>query len=185
MTGQYTLDQTENAVADRLAGLPVNHEAMAAIGNLYRAAGAVRNHVERTVLSGYDLTWTGWVVLWVVWVWKDIETRHAASEAGITKATLTGVVGTLETRGLMRRRPHPTDARRVILSLTPKAQKLMTELFPRLNEQEAELVNTLTPGELSALTTALRKIVIGLEPEHGRPVSLTAAKPPRRAGRQR
>ena len=34
MTGQYTLDQTEHAVADRLAGLPVDREAMAAVGNL-------------------------------------------------------------------------------------------------------------------------------------------------------
>ena len=92
MTGQYTLGQTEQAVEQRLSGLPIDRGAMAAIGNLYRAAGVVRNHFERTVLAAHSLTWTAWVVLWVVWVWDDIETRHAASEAGISKSTLTGVV---------------------------------------------------------------------------------------------
>jgi len=163
VTGQYTLDQTEHAVAERLAGLPVDRAAMAAVGSLYRAAGAVRNHFERTVLTEYDLTWTGWVVLWVVWVWNDIESRHAASEAGITKSTLTGVVTTLENRGLMQRRTHPTDGRRVILSLTGKASTMMTELFTRLNAREVEVLQGLSAQERETLTTALRKVVLQLE----------------------
>jgi DNA-binding MarR family transcriptional regulator len=110
------------------------------------------------------------VVLWVVWVWKDIETRHAASEAGISKSTLTGVVSTLEARGLVRRRTHPSDGRRVLLSLTPKARTLMTELFPKLNAQEAAAVSPLSPAERDALTVGLRKIIIHLE-------SMTVAPP--------
>ena len=42
--------------------------AMAAVSNVYRAANAVRNHLERTVLAPHGLTWTGWVVLWVIWI---------------------------------------------------------------------------------------------------------------------
>ncbi len=165
MTGQYTLTQTEQAVGERLAGLPVDLEAMAAVSNLYRAAGVVRNHFERTVLAEQGLTWTAWVVLWVVWVWEDIETRHAASEAGISKSTLTGVAGTLQSRGLLRRRPYPADGRRVLLSLTPKARQLMAGLFPDFNRHEAEAVSPLEPAELATLTRALRKIVRHLEAE--------------------
>ncbi len=163
MTGRFTLDQTEQAVAQRLAGLPVDHAAMAAVGGLYRAAGVVRNHLERAVLAQHDLTWTGWVVLWVVWVWDDIETRHAASEAGISKSTLTGVVSTLESRGLVQRRTHAADGRRVVLTLTPKATTLMETLFPLFNAQEINAVATLDPDELDILTRALRKIVLHLE----------------------
>lgn len=163
MTGQYTLDQTEQAVNERLDGMPVDREAMAAVSSLYRAAGVVRNHFERTVLTRHDLTWTGWVVLWVVWVWSDIETRHAASEAGISKSTLTGVVTTLEGRGLMMRRTHPADGRRVILSLTPQACDLMQRLFPQFNAQEQNVVSRLSGQERSTLTEALRKIVLHLE----------------------
>ena len=167
MTGQYTLGQTEQAVEQRLSGLPIDRGAMAAIGNLYRAAGVVRNHFERTVLSEHSLTWTAWVVLWVVWVWDDIETRHAASEAGISKSTLTGVVTTLESRGLVKRRTHPGDGRRVLLSLTPRARKLMDDLFPQFNTQEAQAVAALSADELETFTGALRKIVQHLEAADG------------------
>jgi DNA-binding MarR family transcriptional regulator len=163
MTGQYTLDQTERAVAERLAGLPVDHHAMAAVSSLYRAAGAVRNRFERAVLTPHELSWTGWVVLWVVWVWQDIETRYVASEAGISKSTLTGVVTTLENRNLVKRRAHPGDGRRVILSLTPRAQKLMAELMPEFNAAEVEVIATLSPSEREVMTIALRKIVLHLE----------------------
>jgi DNA-binding MarR family transcriptional regulator len=163
VAGQHTLHETESAVSERLDGLHVDLEAMAGVSNLYRAAGATRNHFERTVLAPHDLTWTGWVVLWVVWVWGEIETRLVAAEAGISKGTLTGVVKTLESRSLLRRRIHPDDARRVLLSLTPTGRRLMTSLFPAFNAQEAFVVRALSPDELTVLARALRKIVLNLE----------------------
>jgi DNA-binding MarR family transcriptional regulator len=159
----HTLAATEQAVADRLAGLEVNMPAMAAVQNLYRAANAVRNHLEQTVLAPHQLTWTGWVVLWVVWIWQEIETRHVAAEAGISKGTLTGVVKTLETRGLLRRGTHPQDARRVLLTLTPAGEQLMGDVFPLFNEQEHALTSGLGPEATVALARNLRAVVVDLE----------------------
>jgi MarR family transcriptional regulator, organic hydroperoxide resistance regulator len=167
VAGEHTLQETETAVAERLAGLPVDLTSTAAVGNLYRAAGATRNHFERTVLAPHDLTWTGWVVLWVVWVWGEIETRLVAAEAGISKGTLTGVASTLQDRRLVRRRKHPDDGRRVLLSLTPAGRRLMTTLFPAFNAQEVRVVQGLTAAETAALTSALRKIVLQLQREQG------------------
>ncbi|MCA0331793.1 MAG: MarR family winged helix-turn-helix transcriptional regulator [Actinobacteria bacterium] len=133
--------------------------AMAVISNVYRAANAVRNHVERTVLAPHDLTWTGWVVLWVIWIWGDIESRHVAAEAGISKGTLTGVQNTLMSRGLVKRRVHPDDARRVLLSLTPKGQKLMSSVFPEFNAVEALMSEDLDDDAKLATARALRAIV--------------------------
>lgn len=180
MAGQHTLQETERAVAERLSGMAIDVSAMAGVSNVYRAAGAVRNHFERTVLAPHDLTWTAWVVLWVVWVWADIETRHVAAEAGISKGTLTGVATTLEGRGLLRRRTHPDDARRVLLSLTPTGGRLMKRLFPAFNQQEAFVIRALSADELRVLTDALRKIVLGLEEPEPAP-----APAPRRARRTR
>jgi DNA-binding MarR family transcriptional regulator len=159
----HTLAQTERAVAERLAHLTLDMPAMTAVQNIYRAAGAVRNRLERTVLAPHDLTWTGWVVLWVVWIWGEIETRHVAVEAGISKGTLTGVAGTLQTRGLLRRHTHPDDARRALLSLTPKGTRLMTTLFPRFNEEESFVTSTLDPDERLIVATALRKVAMRAE----------------------
>ena len=161
--GHHTLAETEGVVSERLAGLELDMNSMAAVQNVYRAANAFRNHLESTVLAPHDLTWTGWVVLWVVWIWGDIETRHAATEAGISKGTLTGVVGTLEGRGFLTRRTHPDDARRVLLSLTAKGKRLMTSLFPEFNGEEARLMSALTDHEVATLTRGLRKAVASLD----------------------
>jgi len=155
----HTLAETETAVAERLDGMAVDVESMAAVQNIYRAANTIRNHLEQTVLAPHDLTWTGWVVLWVVWIWGDIETRHVALEAGISKGTLTGVIGTLEKRGLLLRRVHPDDARRVLVALTPKGRKLMTTLFPIFNAAEARVTAALSNAEKTNLATSLRAVV--------------------------
>ena len=160
----HTLAETEKAVAALLSGMPVDMESMAAVQNIYRAANAVRKRLESSVLAPHDLTWTGWVVLWVVWIWGDIETRHVAAEAGISKGTLTGVVGTLEKRGLLRRRTHPDDARRVLVSLTPKGRKLMVVLFPRFNAEESFVTETLSAAEKATLARTLRKVALQVEP---------------------
>jgi DNA-binding MarR family transcriptional regulator len=161
--GQYTLAETERAVTERLRGLSVDMSAMAAVSNIYRAAGAVRNYFERTVLQPHDLTWTAWVVLWVVWIWGDIETRHVAAEAGISKGTLTGVAGTLERRGLIERQMHPDDARRVLLTMTVAGSRLMGTLFPEFNRAEQFVTAVLGREEKLALAQSLRAIVHHLE----------------------
>ncbi len=163
MAGERTLEATEEAVAIRLQGLPIDMSAMAAVSNVYRAANALRNHLERSVLAAHDLTWTGWVVLWVIWIWGEIETRHVAAEAGISKGTLTGVQSTLVNRGLVRRGVHPADARRVLLSLTPAGVQLMTELFPVFNEQERFVVSDLDGDSVVELGRSLRSVIRKVE----------------------
>jgi MarR family transcriptional regulator, organic hydroperoxide resistance regulator len=161
--GGHTLAATEQAVAERLTGLEIDMAAMAACQNLYRAANAVRNRLEQTVLAPHQLTWTGWVVLWVVWIWEEIETRHVAEEAGISKGTLTGVVKTLEARDLVRRSVHPDDGRRVLLTLTPAGQRLMATLFPRFNQQETAVTAALGAGGRGEMAHLLRAVVLDLE----------------------
>jgi DNA-binding MarR family transcriptional regulator len=158
-----TLAETERAVSERLHGLTLDMPAMVAVQNIYRAAGAIRNHLERSVLAQHGLTWTGWVVLWVVWIWEEIEARHVAAEAGISKGTLTGVLTTLEGRGLLVRRTHPDDARRVLITLTDHGHHLMGELFPEFNAQEAVVTAPLEAQERIRLADMLRSIVRGLD----------------------
>jgi DNA-binding MarR family transcriptional regulator len=158
-SGDFTLEATEQAVADRLQGMEIDMSAMAVVSNVYRAANAVRNHLERTVLAPHGLTWTGWVVLWVIWIWGEIESRHVAAEAGVSKGTLTGVQKTLMTKGLVDRTVHPGDARRVLLSLTDQGEKLMGELFPQFNGVETWVTTDMSDKEKLALARGLRALV--------------------------
>ncbi|NUR92338.1 MAG: winged helix-turn-helix transcriptional regulator [Nonomuraea sp.] len=163
MTGHHTLRQTEEAVGARLGGLNIDFEAMWAVSNIYRASSAIRNHLEQTVLRDTGLTWTGFVVMWVVWIWGESETRHVAAEAGISKGTLTGVVKTLESYRHLRRAQHPTDKRRVMLSLTGTGERLMRDLFPEFNRQEAFVVKELDSDARRDLATSLRAVIQHLE----------------------
>jgi MarR family transcriptional regulator, organic hydroperoxide resistance regulator len=157
------LTATERAVAKRLAGMDVDLSAMAALQNLYRATNAVRNHFEQTVLAPHQLTWTGWIVLWVVWIWEEIETGQVAAEAGIAKGTLTGVVKTLESRGVVQRHHHPEDGRRVLLRLTPAGRRLMSTVFPDFNREETAVTTSLGVDGTSELARLLRTLVLDLD----------------------
>ncbi|GAA3383719.1 MarR family winged helix-turn-helix transcriptional regulator [Cryptosporangium minutisporangium] len=163
MTGSHTLRATEQAVEERLAGMSLDTSAMWAVSNIYRATTAIRNHLEQTVLRDTGLTWTGFVVLWVVWIWGEIETAQAAAEAGISKGTLTGVVKTLESYRHIKRVRHETDKRRVVLSMTPSGRKLMEGLFPQFNREEAFVVRGLSEAQRKDLANSLRTIVEELE----------------------
>ncbi|AVZ77932.1 MarR family transcriptional regulator (plasmid) [Streptomyces lunaelactis] len=187
MAGHRSIAETEKAVQAKLGTFQLKREQMAAIANIHRAAAAVRQHLENSVLRPAEVTWTGFVVLWVLWIWGETETRHVAEEAGITKGTLTGVARTLESRGLVSRNTHPEDGRRALLALTPEGEAVMEQLFPAFNEEEAFVASKLDPDECLRLADGLRAIVAQLE-EHGeeRRQELLSGSDlaPRRSGRR-
>lgn len=187
MTGHRSIRETERVVQAKLGDTPIRHERMAAVGNIYRAAAAVRQHFENSVLRGCELTWTSFVVLWVVWIWGESETRRVAEEAGISKGTLTGVARTLAGRGLLERRSHPSDGRLALLSLTEAGERLMEEVFPAFNAEETFVSAGLSEDECRQLAELLRRIVVQTE-EHGderRLTLLDGAEPPRRRSGRR
>lgn len=163
MTDLRTLLDTERAMRDHVKELPVDFEAAHAVSTIYRAANAVRTHVTNEVLRGYNLTWTGFVVLWVVWIAERIETRHAAESAAISKATLTGVVKTLESHGWIKKAGRPDDGRLVELSLTPAGVALMAEVYPKFNAVESAVVAGLSSRQRKTMTDSLRAIVTTIE----------------------
>jgi len=163
MTGSHTLGETEARVANRLSHMTLDFEAMAVMSNLFRAASAVRNHFERNVLAESGLSWTAFVVLWVTWIWEPAETRDIASEAGISKATLTGVLSTLEKLELVRRERSANDGRLVLVKLTTQGKALMETLFPAFNRQEIEVVSPVADEKRGELADMLRAITVNIE----------------------
>jgi DNA-binding MarR family transcriptional regulator len=159
MPDHHSLEETERATQERVGRLAVDFEAAHAVMSLYRAANAARSHLTNTVLRPHDLTWTAFLVLWLLWLWESMETRHVAESVGISKATLTGVMKTLVGRGLVDRIPSEVDRRLVELRLSHKGELLMAELYPGFNRAEAQLVEGLPPEDVTMLTETLRHIV--------------------------
>lgn len=153
------VSQAERDIRARLRAHELDFTAMSAISNIYRTGSAVRNHMERTLLTDYDLSWVAFTVLWVLWIWDVQETGHVAAEAGITKGTLTGVMKTLQARKLIRRIPHRDDRRRASIGLTKAGERLIEEVFPEFNKQETLAVSTLSPAEQHELARLLRRVL--------------------------
>jgi len=150
-------------MAEHVSGLDLDFAAANAVSSIYRAANAVRAHVTNVVLRPNDLTWTGFVVLWVVWIWDGMETRRVAESAAISKATLTGVVKTLESRGWIVREGEPSDRRLVRLRLTAEGTALMERVYPEFNAVEAQVVARLSVRHTTDLARSLRTIVRTIE----------------------
>ena len=166
-TDDGDLVRAERDVEARLTevGIDVDLDfaSMAAVANVFRVASAARTHLERTVLADAGLSFTAFTVMWVLWVWGDMETRHLAVEAGVTKGTLTGVVGTLERRDLVVRRRVEGDGRLVRVATTSAGDALMASVFGRFNEGEARIVAALDAGESRQLAHLLRKVLRSME----------------------
>ena len=139
--------------------------ALDVVEALHRAAAAVRHHVEVAVLRKADLSWTGFAVLSVTSAQRSIETRTAAAMVGISRGTLTGVVRTLEGKGLIRRVPHSTDGRLVLLEPTAAGRRAARRLQPRVRAAEDYAVSCLEGRERSALTGLLHRVVVDLGAE--------------------
>lgn len=157
----------ERKVLEELGDMPLDFRAMAAVSNLFRASAAVRRHMEHRVLSVDRLSWTSFVVLWVLWVWGELESRDLASAVGISRPTSTGVVTTLERRGYVQRQKSSSDGRMVRVSLTPEGRKKIETLFPKFNEEEVAVTAPLSPSRQEQLASMLRSLLREVSPEAG------------------
>jgi DNA-binding MarR family transcriptional regulator len=159
MTSDDELLPAERKVKEALGDLPLDFRAMAVVSNLFRSSAAIRRHMEAKVLQADRLSWTSFVVLWVLWVWGDLEARELAAAVGISRPTGTGVVKTLEARGFVSRRKGTADGRMVIVSLTGEGREKIEHLFPRFNAEEAAVTSHLEGSEQEALATMLRSML--------------------------
>jgi len=149
----------EQDVQARLNDQELDFDANRAISNIYRAAAAVRRQAEQGVLKEYGLSWGGFTILWVLWVWGEMETATLANECDLAKGTLTGMLTTLEKRQLVERRRSETDGRRVLVDATADGLRLIDKLFPRFNNLETELVQGLSTSESKELSRLLRIVI--------------------------
>jgi DNA-binding MarR family transcriptional regulator len=81
-----------------------------------------------------------------------------AEAAGVTRATMTGLIDTLERDGLVKREPDPDDRRMMSVRLTPKGDRFLNEFLPGYFKSIAGLMAPLTEPERQTLVTLLGKV---------------------------
>lgn len=97
-----------------------------------------------------------------------------ADMASVSRATITGLLDTLERDALVRREPHPDDRRQMSIHLTPKAQTLMQEILPGHFRLINQLMGSLSDNERRTLVRLLAKVsaqAAAVAPGHAVPAS--------------
>ena len=81
-----------------------------------------------------------------------------AEKAGVTRATITGLVDTLERDGLVTREHDSDDRRMMRVHMTPKGHATLREVLPGHFKRMAALMAPLSENERKTLVRLLAKI---------------------------
>jgi DNA-binding MarR family transcriptional regulator len=73
----------------------------------------------------------------------------------VTRGTMTGILDSLENRGMIRRRRHPGDGRGRLIEMTDRARKLHDEVRPRIHAAEQRVVASLNTRQRKDLIDAV------------------------------
>lgn len=88
------------------------------------------------------------------------ESQQAIAEAiGAPPSRMVAIVDGLEQRGLVERRPHPSDRRVHVLHLTAKGRKLLARGREVAAEHERDITRGMSGADRKRLVALLQKIV--------------------------
>lgn len=87
-----------------------------------------------------------------------ITSRQISAALGIQPPNLVRLVADLDGRGLLQRKPHPTDGRALGLHLTADARKMMRNAEQTALALETEIASRLEANERDTLMRLLKKI---------------------------
>jgi DNA-binding MarR family transcriptional regulator len=149
------MERRGRALGEEL-GLDVS--AYEACSNLHWAFTLFKVHVERGPLAAAGLSMSGFVTLWSLWVHGEMEAKTLAAEVGIARSSLSELARRLEERQLIFRRSHPSDGRAVLFDLTGEGRAVLEEIWPKLNEAEAEATAPLSIERRLSLAAMLREM---------------------------
>ena len=82
-----------------------------------------------------------------------------AERTGVTRATMTGLVDTLERDRLVHRAPDPDDRRMMTVAITPRGERLLRKILPAHFRRMAWLMGPLSEGDRKTFLRLLTKVL--------------------------
>ncbi len=142
------VDKVDSTYLQSLMGYNARRAALSIIGLF----------LER--LAPYGLKPVDFSVMSIICHNPGVTSRQLCATLDLLPPNLVGLVQSLESRGLIERKPHPHDGRAVGLHATPKGLALMVQAKRTATELEIEKTARLTPAQRTTLLTLLQKIYL-------------------------
>jgi DNA-binding MarR family transcriptional regulator/N-acetylglutamate synthase-like GNAT family acetyltransferase len=95
----------------------------------------------------------------------DACASELSRELGVDSGYLSRILTSFGDQGLLERRASASDARRILLKLTPQGEQVFADLNARANNEIAELLERLTPEQQQQVVHAMRNVMRVFEPE--------------------
>ena len=143
--------------ADRYAEMDVS--AVQTFLMLLRVASDVIENLD-ACLARHDLLQGRWWVLILLMREKNLTASPSvlADKAGVTRATMTGLLDSLERAELIERIPNPDDRRMLNVRLTEKGQQRLDEVMPDYYSRVARVMEELSKDHRQMLMEMLSKV---------------------------
>ena len=113
-------------------------------------------YIQRQTVSGSGLTPPQYSVLHLLWERDERPFKEFAEFLQCSRATITGIIDTLERKGLVVRKTNPEDRRSLLATLTDEGRN-MQQKTPALGNIYNTCCNVLSPIEMQQLSFLLNK----------------------------
>jgi DNA-binding MarR family transcriptional regulator len=128
-------------------------------GHLIRRLNQIAVAIFLQETNAFGLTPVQYAALQTVVNDPGIDQRSVAASIGFDTSTIAGVIDRLEARGLLERRPSPTDRRVRMLSATVDGTALMRAILPAVLAAQLKILEPLSDQERMQFMQMLGKLV--------------------------
>ncbi|MGU3586413.1 MarR family winged helix-turn-helix transcriptional regulator [Rhodococcus sp. C26F] len=150
-------DVAARLTRERYSGL--DDQAVALGLTIIRASNAHMQESERRIHRPHGWSWSGFHIMYMIWLFGEIEARDLARLSGVSRQTTSSVLANLEANGFVNReRTSDTDKRLVTVTLTPKGAAAIDEAFAQQNALETEWFGCLSTEERDQLKNLLDRV---------------------------
>lgn len=126
---------------------------------LFKHAERLMADLHIQALAPFDIHARDLGVLLAIDRSESASQQQIAENLGVDRTTMVAIIDTLETKGIIARRPDPEDRRRNIVELTQPGQTLLRQATAASDLAEAELLAPLNRQEGEQLRTLLARIL--------------------------
>lgn len=124
----------------------------------YRRFAQARLHA-----AGIDVTIDQWLVLKTIHESADATLQQVGVAVFKDLASITRIVQLLERKGLLRRKPHPSDGRRSELALTSAGESVIRTVEPIAQANRRQALQGIDGDEVARLRAVLTRITENCE----------------------
>ena len=131
--------------------------ATEAVMNTIRTADLLFDQIGR-LLRPLGVSAAGGLVLGILRDHGTMPPSEVGERLQVTRATVTGVVDSLERRGFVRRSANPADRRSLLLEITPEGLDVVRDLRTLVHRNERTWMAVLSEPELQVYIDLLHRI---------------------------